>query len=150
MKALREAIHKALRDDSAATVGLRALLGHATTPFGVYYHFFPETPDFTNLSYLTYYFLAGVAGESHDVDAYLREHVFAVTAWSEDMDKMEDILMRVRNVIENMRKLTLPTATIGLHSIKWESASADLFDQDDQVYHRTEQYRAFYREDITN
>lgn len=150
MKALKQSVHTAMRDDSVATVGLRTLLGHAATPFGVYYHFLPEAPDFTSSKhYVTWNFLSGSPIESSDSDAYLRQVVFEVRAYSSDPDKVEDILLRVRAVLENLRRVTVPTSDIQLHDIKWDGMGPDLFDPDFLVYLRSEQYRSFYREDLS-
>ena len=150
MKLLKQAIHTALRDDSVATVGLRALLGHAALPFGVYYHFLPEQPDFSTSHWLTWHLLTGSPVAAPESSAYLRETTFDVTAWSEDPDKVEDILLRVRAVLENARKVTRPTSECDLHAIKWEGHGPDLFDPKFQVYFRSENYRAFHREDVTS
>lgn len=148
MKQLKQCVHTALRDDSVATVGLRALLAHAATPWGVYERYLPEQPDFSTKHYLTWNVVSGSAGESAEVDAYLREVVFDVIAWSEDPDLVDDIHMRVRSVLENMRKITQPTSGCAVHQIKWEGHGPNLFDPQYQVYSRAEQYRIWYREDI--
>lgn len=150
MKDLKEAIHTALRDDSAATVGLRALLGHAATPFGVYQHHLPEEPDFATKSYLTWLMVGGTGGDAHGEDMRLREAVFSVTVWSQNPDTVEDALMRARLRLENLRGVTLPDDNIQLLQIKFEGHNADLFDDDFKAYYRVESYRAWYREDIVN
>ncbi len=148
MKELTQSIHKALRDDSVATVGLRALLAHAATPWGVYRAYLPEQPDFSAKNYVTWYLLAASGITSPSVDALIRQQVFSVTAWSKDPDTVTDIHHRVRSVLENLRAVTLPTANCALHQIKWEGAGPELFDADFRVYYRAETYRAYYREDI--
>lgn len=150
MKLLRQAIYTAMRDDGVTTVGLRTLLGHSATPWGVYFHFLPENPDFTSKAYVTFAFVGGTDVSSADVAAYLRESVVQVTAWGADPDKVEDALLRVRAVLCNLRKVTVPTSGIELHGLKWEGHGADLFDTDYGVYHRSETYRASYREEIVS
>lgn len=149
MKLLKQAIHTALRDDSVATIGMRTLLAHAATPWGVYEAFLPEQPDFSSRTYLTWKIISGSAVCAPLSDAYLREAVFEITVWGSDMDKVDDALVRARSVLENLRRVTLPTSGIALHSLKWEGNGPDRFDPDYQVYSRSEQYRAFYREDVT-
>ena len=150
MEKLKEAVYTALRDDSTATVGLRTLLGHAATPYGVYFAYLPEKPDFSSKHYLTYMLLAqaaepGVGG----TDMRLRQAVFSVTAWSSSDITKEQILRRIENVLEQMRKVTKPTSQCELHDLRFESSGPDLFDDEFKVHHRSVQYRAYYRDDIT-
>jgi hypothetical protein len=149
MKLLKQAIHQALRDDSATTIGLRTLLGHAATPWGVYQAYFPEVPAFGTKHYVTWNFLSGSTTLSQSSDMRLREIIFSVTAWSESMDTLETIQARVRHILENLKKVTVPTSEAELHQILHEGAGPDLFDDEKKAYYRAETYRAFYREDIT-
>ena len=79
----------------------------------------------------------------------MRERALAITAWSANPDQVDKILRRVRNRIDSMRKVTIPTSEVALHQIKLEDEGADLFDDEFKTYHRTEGYRVWYRDDIT-
>lgn len=149
MKALAQAIHTALRDDSAATVGIRALLAQAATPWGVYHGHFPESPNLkSGKSYVTWYYLPSSTIKSGDSDVRLREQPFCLTAWSENIDTVNDIHKRARFVLEHLKGVTLPTVDVQLSEIIFENAMQDLFDDDFKAYYRPEHYRAYYREDI--
>ena len=154
MKQLKLAIHTALRDDMDALVGLRALLGQSSaTPYGVYQGHWQGVPNFKNAagpqSYLTWLFLQGQSTGTVLTDLRLREQLFAVTAWSENSDTMEDILRRARFVLEGMARVTQPTFDVELHQIRHEGSGPDLFDDRFKVYYRSEHFRAYYREDMT-
>lgn len=151
MKALKQAVHTALRDDSTATIGLRALLmpTAAATPYGVYYGHFPEVPSFKSQSYLTWLYITTVSPGIQHSDERFREQVFSLTAWSMNPDTVEDVLRRARRVLENLKGVTRPSTDVELHQILFEHGGPDLFDQKYQVYYRAEQYRAWFREDIT-
>jgi hypothetical protein len=149
MNTLKQAIHTTLRDDADATVGLRALLGAAATPYGVYFTHLPETPDFPSHSYLTWYFISEQTTSAPDSDAKLREQVFSVTAWSKDPDTVDDVLKRARWLLENRKRVTSPTSEVELHAIKAEQTGPSLYDDRFMVYYRADQYRAYYREDVT-
>lgn len=150
MEKIKLAVHTALRDDSVTTVGLRTLLGHAAAPFGVYYHHFPESPDFSTLSYLTWFIINRLSSDTHSgIDIRMRELVITVTAWSEDSDTRDQVLRRVENVLHNKRRVTNPTSESELHDIQFDGAGPDLFDTDYQVHYRSENYHVWYRDDVT-
>lgn len=153
MKALKKAIHVALRDDSDATVGLRTLLGQsATAPYGVYEGRWQGVPNFKNAagpqSYLTWLFLRGMETGTVQTDLQLREQMFAVTAWSENTDTVEAILARARYVLQGRRAVAQPTVDVELHQIRYEGSGPDLFDDKWKVYYRAEHFRAYFREDL--
>lgn len=153
MKLLKLAIHTALRDDNDPVVGMRTLLGQSTTtPYGVYQGRWQGPPNFKNANgpqaYLTWLFLQGTSTGTVQSDLRLREQVFAVTAWSENSDNLEDILRRARFVLEGMGRTSLPTNDVELHQIRHEGCGPDLFDDKFKVYYRAEHFRAYYREDI--
>jgi hypothetical protein len=154
MKALKTAIHTALRDDADANVGIRALLGQANvTPYGVYQGRWVGTPNFKNgnnlQAYLTWVLTPGVSTGTMASDLATYERTFAVTAWSGTSDNMEDILQRARFVLEGLKRVTLPTVDIELHQIRHESSGPDLLDDKWNVFYRTEHFRAYYREKVT-
>ena len=149
MKALKEAVHAALRDDSTATVGLRDLLVQTVTPYGVYEANFPEQPNFKSKSYLTWQMIARVTTSSQLSDLRLREQTFAVTAYSTSPDTVDNILRRAVFVLENTKAVTLPTSDVVLDRILHEDSGPDLFNDKFSIYFRAENFRAFYREDIT-
>ena len=153
---IKEAVWTAMKDDgiSATASSIRALLEFSTTsaktPFGVYYHSFPMTPDFKAHSYITYYFIGGSGGQGYLTDARLREVVLSVTAWSEQAVRVDRILRRVEMLLHECRHVSKPTSQSALHDIRWDSAGPDLFDDDYKVYYRAEQYRIWYRDDIAS
>ncbi len=150
MEKIRECLFKALRDDSVVTVGIRALLGHPATPWGVHHMSMPESPDFSTLGYLTYYLLAQPPGGGKESpDSRLREAVFSVTAWSESADTVDKVLRRAENVLVNARKVTVPTREAGVHGVDFDGSGPMLFDDDYKVFYRAVQFRVKYRDDIT-
>lgn len=152
MEKIKQAIYTALRDDSTATVGLRTLLGsHTATPYGVYFGRSPVTADYSSKSYLTYSFLSGDGDMgSSDSSCERRSGIFQITAWSESNTTMERILRRVSNVLHRKNKVTNPTSESQLVDIQLASQGPDLFDDDAKVYYRSDQYRVWWRDDITD
>jgi len=150
MKLLAQAIHTALRDDTVATIGMRALLGFSATPWGVFQEHFPDIPDFGNNGMLTWQFVsASEAGGSGLSDMKLRQQVFRVTAWSVNPDVVFDILKRAMFLLDNMRGVTKPTSDVDLHQIRYESSGPTLYDDKHKVYYRADTFRAYFRELIT-
>jgi hypothetical protein len=143
-----------MRDDSASTSGIRYLLGFratgSVTPFGVYLANLPQTLDFKTHSYITYYIVnRSPVISGRDTGTKLREVLLAVTAWSESDTTKERILRRVERVLDGMAKVARAGSQSDIHGIHYESSGPDLFDDSEKVYYRTDQYRVWYRDDIT-
>ena len=146
MKVIKEMVHTALRDDTS----LRTTLGHAATPYGVYEAFFPETPDFSSKSYVTWQFLGGASDQDvHGVEMRQRSKDVAVTVWSANPDTIEDAHKRIRRVLIDMFAVTKPTSDAEVHQIKHMDEGPDLFDDEAKAYFRAETYRVKFREDVT-
>lgn len=153
MKAVKQMVHTALRDDAT----LRTLGAHAATPYGVYEAHFPEPPNFssgaTARAYVTWQFLGGPA-EDVDVQgdpSMRRRHlVVSITVWSISPDTIEDMHARIRRLLVGMRGVTLPSSGAEVHGIAFQDAGPDLFDNDFKVYFRAETYRVSFREDVTS
>lgn len=148
MLALAQAIHSLFQGDSTPTIGLQTIIGKAAPNYGVYRGHFPEIPNFKGSDLLTWEFLALTVDASRQSDMRLRQHLFAVTAWSPALDNIENIHHRVRYLCEGQR-WTAPTADCQLIKIHFDSAGPNLWDDEFQVHYRAEHYRAYYREDIT-
>lgn len=152
MKVLKTMVHTAMRDDTA----LRTLLGHTATPYGVYPGHFPDNSDFVvaagERSYATWMFLGGgIDPTTNGPDVKLGEKVFTVTVWSANPDTVDAGHRRISRILVDLKGCTLPTTDAAVTGLKPEPGGIgpDLFDDTKKVYHRSESYRIFYREDIT-
>lgn len=148
MKELAQTIHGAMQNDSVANVGLQALLGYSTLPWGIYRGHFPERPSFKANDLLTWQFGSGPVVMGHKSDMRLRQRTFHVTAWSSTLDNIDVILARVRFIFES-GLFTLPTVNCQIHRITYEQSGPDLWDEGFQVNYRADTFRVHYREDIT-
>ena len=151
MNEIRKAIHTALRDDDEALVGIRALLGHSTDPFGVNYHHLPDKLDFSTLSFLTWFFLSATPQDDNTgFDVNTKSLILSVTAWSRLPDTVATVLKRVDSTLVDLRRVTIPTTDEELHGIKNAGSGPDLFDNDYKAYYRRDTYQVWYRQDHAN
>lgn len=153
MEKVSEALYKSLRDDSEATVGIRALLGNtSTTPYNVYHAFLPENVDFSpasgNKGFITYLFVSGTPDNSpHGSAAFIVEEVYNVTAYHRSLSSVESIQRRIKRRLHNLRGVTSPTSQAQLHRIALDSMGPTRFDDKWNVYWQTALYRAWLRDD---
>lgn len=151
MNGLRQMIHTALRDDSQATVGLRAVLGHAATPYGVYESLPPAAPDYKdNKALLVWDLLGGPSDDAaHGVEMRLRKQVLSVTIWCPIRDTIETAHARVRRVLEDRHKVTYEPTDADVHQLKHREAGPYLWDAAASVHGRAELYDIPYREVVS-
>ena len=153
MEKVNEAIYKALRDDSEASVGIRALLGNTTTtPFNVFHSFLPESVDFSPSAgaqgFITYQFISGTPDlEQQSEASRLVEEVYQVTAYHRNLSIVEDIQRRVKRRLMRKRGVTDPTSQALISQIKLDNEEPPTFDDVFKVWFRTTFYRAWIRDD---
>lgn len=153
MEKVNESIYKALRDDSEATVGIRALLGNTTTtPYNVYHAFMPENVDFSPSTgaqgFITYQFVSGTPDpDNHSEASRLSEDVYQITVYHRNQSIVEDIHRRVKRRLQHKRGVTDPTSQAELVGLKLDSESPPTFDDVFKVWFQTKFYRAWVRDD---
>ena len=150
-----QAIYTALRDDSEATNGIRALLGNTTTtPYNVFYKSPPAQFDFTPASgsaqsLLIYNEVASIGDLTiRPKTVQLLEEEYDVQAWSRSLTQLDAIMRRVKLRLNGLRNVTLPTSQNDLHQIKFQSMTSAIFDEAWQVYWRTARFLAWSRDDV--
>ena len=153
MEEAEKAIYQALRDDSEATNGLRALLGNTTTsPYNVYYAFLPENVDFSaaggSKAFVTVLLASSVADlESRSPAARLMQDVYQITAYARELSKVRSIQRRIRWRLDNLRGITLPTTIDQFHNVALETYSADRYDDKFDCRWQMAEYRVWRRDD---
>ena len=152
MEKVDEAIYKALRDDSVASVGIRALLGNTTTsPYNVYHAFLPEGIDFSpsggSKGFMTYLRVSAVADmDTHPKAAWLMNLLYNITVYARALSTVEAVLRRVRVRLDHGFGVTNPTSQAELHNIKLESVGPSRWDDAFKVHFQTAFYRAWGRD----
>lgn len=153
MEKVNEALYKALRDDSEATVGIRALLGNTTTtPYNVHHAFLPDKVDFSQASgakgYITYQFVSGTPDNSNmSTASRLSEDVYQFTAYHRNLSKVEDIHRRIKKRLQNKRGITDPTSQAEIGEVLLDSESPPTFDEAFKVWFQVKYYRVWVRDD---
>jgi len=153
MEKIDSAIYLALRDDSEATVGIRALLGNTTTtPYNVYHAFFPDNFDFSpasgNKGIVVYNFVSGTPDKTvHSKSTIISEDLYDITAYHRSLDTLEDIHRRIKKRLYLLNNVTKPTSQAELHQLLLDSERPPTFDDDWQVWFQTKSYRAWVRDD---
>ncbi len=152
MDVVKEMIYKALRDDSAATVGIRALLSQAATPYGVYHANLPDNVDFTsNKKYIVYFQGPSDYDKTyprHNLATVVKEETYQITAWGGNATTSNDkILDRVKHLLEGKHKTTNPTTDAEVYQIRCEWEGPDLWDDDYKTYYKSTRYRVWVRDD---
>lgn len=151
MNGIRQMFHTALRDDDEATVGLRALLGHSATPWGVFEEKPPANPDYKDDKAILIWDLLGGPSDpdAHGVEMRLRKDVLAVTIWCPIRDTIETAHARARRVLEDRYKVTYTPTDVDVHQVKHRERGPYLWDPEAQVHGRAELYDISYREVIS-
>lgn len=153
MEEVSKALYTALRDDSEANVGIRALLGNTTTtPYNVYHAFLPEAIDFSqssgNKGFITYQFISGTPDiTQHSRASMLSEDIYQFIAYHRNLSTVEDIHRRIKKVLQQKRKVTDPTTQAVIHEIKLDSEGPSTFDNAFKVWFQSKFYRVWVRDD---
>lgn len=153
MEKIAEALYKALRDDSEAIVGMRALLGNTTTtPYNMYHAYIPESVDFTTVtgsqSFMIYQFVSGTPDQSiHGRDGLAGEELYSFRVYSRSLSTLESICRRIRLRLQGKRDVTDPTTQAVILDVKMDSEGPTIWDDDFKVYGRTVYYRVWMRDD---
>lgn len=94
---LQQWLYTTLRDDSTATIGLRALLGKSATPYGIYRQWPPENPVFPLVTY------ALVTMNENAGSIAARDLWFNLTAWGTNCDVVAE---RIRVLLRHAKPVT--------------------------------------------
>jgi len=154
MDKIKDMIYTALRDDSTATIGIRALLGNTTaTPYNVYHANLPDPLDFaSSKKYITYFQLSGDFDTTYPRNNFStmpKQETYQITVWGGDTTTSNDkILDRVRYILEGKHKTTNPTSDAKVFSIKCEWESADMWDDDYRIFYKSARFR-IWLQDVT-
>lgn len=146
MELVSQAIYTALRDDSEATNGLRALLGNTTTtPYNVFHADPPAAFQFDGgKSCLTYLFVSGTPDLSgHPTAGRAMQEIYRINAYSRNLLTVERIHKRVKWRLQGKRSLTLPTTETLLQQLKLDSMGPTRYDETWNVYWQSADYRAW-------
>lgn len=127
-----------LRADTA----LRAMLSKVTSPYGIYFVKPPEKPVFP---LVTYKVIGGGVNDSGR-EAQVRNIVLVVSAYSRT--NANAILGQVKRTLNEPVSFTGMT-TCKVEQIILESGGADEFDNEFQVYARSNRYRVWLRKKPT-
>lgn len=153
MEKIAEALYKALRDDSEATVGIRALLGNTTTaPYNVYHASPPEALDFvtstTTQSFIIYQFVSGTPDLSiHGKDGLAGQEIYSFRVYSRSLTTLESICRRIRIRLQGKRYVVNPTTQSVIQNVKMDSEGPTTWDDEFKVFGRTVYYRVWMRDD---
>ena len=154
MEEAQKAIYQAIRDDSAASIGVRALLGNTTTtPYNVYYAFLPVALEFspasgTKQGFVVVLLISSVADLSAGkADTRLMQDVYQVSVYARDLSKVREVHSRIRWRLEGKRGLTDPTTDDVIHKIALESIGPDRYDDAYECRWQTAIYRVWRRDD---
>lgn len=153
MDKVKEMLYKTLRDDSTATVGLRALLGNTTvSPYNVYLAKLPDNPNFVGGDkFVTYMQLTGEYDTSyprHNFATVVKQETYQFTSWGGDATTSNDkILDRIKFLLEGKHKTTNPTSDAEVHAIRCEWEGPDLYDDDYEVNYKSIRVRVWLRDD---
>ena len=148
MDVIKKMIVSALQADDQATVGLRALLSQATTPYGIYHAILPTTVSFaSSKKYITYFQLTTNLDLSYprvNMSTVPKQETYQITVWGGDTTTSNDkILARVRWILDGKRKVTNPTADASVYDIKLEWEGPDMWDEDLKIWTKSSRFRVW-------
>jgi len=151
MDVIKEMIYKVMRDDSEASVGLRALLDQTSTPYGIYKADLPDNMDFSaGVKCVTMFQLTGEFDTSmprENFSTVAKQETYQITAWGGDaLVSCDKILDRVRYLLEGKHKTTDPTTNAAVFSIKCEWEGPDQRDIDYRVNHKSARFRVWLQD----
>lgn len=155
MEKVLKSIFDATSGDAAATVGIQALMGHSSSPFGVYWTFWEDKPDFKDgKARMTISIVSDLPdhddeGDSTSLAADTRIMVLQIQVYAQDPAKVEKTLRRVDNRLHGMRGITQPTSEAVINSIRRAAGGPSLYDVDWRTHQRAATYTVRYRNDIT-
>ncbi len=153
MEEAEKALYQALRDDSEALVGLRALLGNTTTsPYNVYYAYLPENVDFSpsggSKAFVTVLLTASPADiSSPKAAARLMQDFYQVTVYARDLSKVRSVHRRIRWRLDGARGLTIPTTLDQVHKVALIGYGSDRYDDKFDCRWQMAEYRVWRRDD---
>lgn len=153
MDAISAALYQALRDDSEAVVGLRALLGNtAATPYNVYHSILPETFDFSKSTgdkgAVTYFLVSDTPDpDAGSTNTRLMQAVYNVQGYHVNLATLDTVMRRIKWRLQDMRGITLPNSLGELHRVRLSSEVGERYDAKFMVWWRTAVYRVWYRDD---
>ena len=153
MEKVSQALYQALRDDSEATVGIRALLGNTTTsPYNVYHAFIPEAIDLKtaagNVGFITYNLISSVAETDIGAPAVrLFQELYDFTVYHRLLTTVEAVHQRIKRRLISNRGVTQPTTLAAIYNLKLERLGPHRWDENFNVYFQVASYRAWVRDD---
>lgn len=148
MDVIKSMLYTVMRDDTTATIGLRALLSQSTTPYGIYHANLPDNVNFaSSKKYITYYQLTGEFDTSYPRNNYTtmpKQETYQITVWGGDTTTSnEKILNRIKYLLDGKHKTTNPTSDADVFMIKCEWESEDLWDNDYRIFYKSARYRVW-------
>ena len=152
MDVIEEMLHVALRDDSTATVGIRALLGHVATPYGVYHsNDLPDNLDFTGgKKYISHFQLTGDYDMSYprgNFSTMPKQETYQISVYGGKGTTSNDkILARIRYRLEGKNKTTNPTADAKVFDIRCEWEGPELYDEDYKEFYKQSRFRVWLQD----
>jgi len=153
MEEASKAVYQTLRDDSTATVGLRALLGNTTTtPYNVHYAFLPEHVDFSpsagNVGHVVVLLASSIADiQAGSIATRLMQDVYQITAYARSLSTVRAAHSRIRWILEHKRKMTNPTSDDVIQKIALEGYGPDRYDDAFDCRWQVATYRVWRRDD---
>lgn len=153
MEAVAQALYTALRDDSEATVGMRALLGNTTTtPYNMHHVLIPEAIDFVTAagtqSFMVYQFVSGIPRQDiHGRDGLAGEELYNFRVYSRSLATLESICRRIKLRLQNKLYVTQPTSQAVIQEVKLDSEGPTIWDDEFKVWGRSNFYRVWCRDD---
>lgn len=152
MEQADQAFYKTLRDDTEATVGLRALLGSpSANPYNVYHAYLPEALDFSPAggaqSFLTYLRVSSRGDIEHPRPVQTVQSLYDVTGYSRSRATLNSIMERVKLRLHRMRNVTAASSQVVIHQVLFESEGSDRFDEAFNCHWRVATYRMRFRDD---
>lgn len=148
-----QALYETLRDDSEATVGIRALLGNTTaTPYNVHHAFLPEAIDFSaaggTKAFIVYQFISGTPDNtSHNRAALLSQEVYSVTVYARSLAKIIAVHKRVKLLLHDKRSVTDPSSGVVIFRMALDAQNPPRFDDAFETWFQSAFYRAWVRDD---
>ena len=153
MEKVDVAIYKTLRDDSEASVGIRALLGNTTTtPYNTYHAFLPDNIDFSpaagNVGFIVYMRISSTPDLGvHSLSTLTEQSVYQISAYHRVLSSVEAIHRRIKKRLLRLDHVTQPTSQSGLYQLLLESEDPVTFDDSFKVWFQQKYYRAWVRDD---
>lgn len=146
MELVSQAIYTALRDDSEATNGLRALLGNTSaTPYNMFHAFVPASFQYDGgKSCLTYQFVSGTPDlNTHPTAGRTVQEVYRVNVYSRSILTVERAHKRVKWRLQGARSVTQPSSESIISKLALDFMAPTRYDEAWNVFWQTADYRAW-------